>query len=560
MVGLTLAWEYLTGYAVATDPTNRDRAEWPPHPARVYLALAAAWYETGEVADEGAALRWLESLGDPSIRIPYRESVFERTLVTQYVPVNDKAGPSAATLQCAPALTRSKQPRTSPRVWVGAATCSLHWDEAPDLASHVEALSRLCERVTRIGHSSSLVRIWLTETDESAVDAHDELLPAGVGLGTTFLRSVTPGLLDTLSIQTQIPRIRRFDELAQQIERGDAKAVRAAKAEYKDEFREKWRASSKPPILGRPAVYTATAYARATGVPVEAVHSYFDPDMLVLRRMGGPQLPASAVLAATAVLRKAVMESSGEQPASHWVSGHQADGAVLLGESGHVAFVPLPFVGPKHGDGSLKGLAIVFPRAWGDLKERGRAVGPLLVGSDGRPREVALTLGALGIMLLHKTDWSERGWSLQSETWTAISEGATVWASATPVVLDRFPKADRTAERTKWNAEVAEIVASACERIGLPKPVEVDIDSTSWLRGAPRAITKRRRLRGHDGLHQQSSPMGDGYPSYPAKGGVSRPQVHVRVRFGEPVIGPILLGAGRFLGYGLCQPVEKCAL
>ena len=46
MASLTIAWEYLTGYAVATDPTSRDRAEWPPHPARVFMALAAAWFET----------------------------------------------------------------------------------------------------------------------------------------------------------------------------------------------------------------------------------------------------------------------------------------------------------------------------------------------------------------------------------------------------------------------------------------------------------------------------------------------------------------------------------
>ena len=38
----------------------------------------------------------------------------ERSNVTYYVPVNDKAGPSAATLQSCPAITRSKQPRILP--------------------------------------------------------------------------------------------------------------------------------------------------------------------------------------------------------------------------------------------------------------------------------------------------------------------------------------------------------------------------------------------------------------------------------------------------------------
>src|SRR5947209_367306 len=129
MATLTIAWEYLTGYAVATDPSSRDRAEWPPHPARVFMALSAAWFETeppepagNEREDwkaEGEALRWLEKLGDPEMIVPVVDRGLERTNVTVYVPVNDRAGPSAAALQSCPALTRSKQPRTFPRVWVG---------------------------------------------------------------------------------------------------------------------------------------------------------------------------------------------------------------------------------------------------------------------------------------------------------------------------------------------------------------------------------------------------------------------------------------------------------
>lgn len=58
MPGLTIAWEYLTGYYRATNPASRESAEWPPHPARVFMALAAAWFETGEDAEEEKALRW----------------------------------------------------------------------------------------------------------------------------------------------------------------------------------------------------------------------------------------------------------------------------------------------------------------------------------------------------------------------------------------------------------------------------------------------------------------------------------------------------------------------
>ncbi|MGZ8975757.1 type I-G CRISPR-associated protein Csb2, partial [Methylomagnum sp.] len=56
-----LALRYLNGWAMAAaDGARKERAEWPPHPDRVFMALAAAWFETGQAADEGAALRWLE--------------------------------------------------------------------------------------------------------------------------------------------------------------------------------------------------------------------------------------------------------------------------------------------------------------------------------------------------------------------------------------------------------------------------------------------------------------------------------------------------------------------
>src|SRR5205823_4069585 len=136
MPGLTIGWEYLTGYCVATDPTSRQRAEWPPHPGRVFMALAAAWFETGEDPDEGTGLRWLEQLGDPELILPPNDAVSARDVVTVFVPVNDVAGPSSAQLQSTPAMTRSKQSRTFPSVWIGEALCFLHWPNATEVATH----------------------------------------------------------------------------------------------------------------------------------------------------------------------------------------------------------------------------------------------------------------------------------------------------------------------------------------------------------------------------------------------------------------------------------------
>ena len=73
----------------AADGARKEQAEWPPHPDRVFMALAAAWFETGEDDEEGAALRWLEGLPAPAIAASEAEP---RLVVTSYVPVNDDGG------------------------------------------------------------------------------------------------------------------------------------------------------------------------------------------------------------------------------------------------------------------------------------------------------------------------------------------------------------------------------------------------------------------------------------------------------------------------------------
>ena len=85
-----LGIRYLNGWSMAAaDGARKEQAEWPPHPDRVFMALAAAWFETGEDCEEGAALRWLETLSPPAIAAS--EATF-RALVTSYVPVNDDGG------------------------------------------------------------------------------------------------------------------------------------------------------------------------------------------------------------------------------------------------------------------------------------------------------------------------------------------------------------------------------------------------------------------------------------------------------------------------------------
>jgi CRISPR-associated protein Csb2 len=581
MDSLTIAWEYLTGYAVATDPTTRDRVEWPPHPARVYMAVAAAWFETepsGTGADhaewdaEGEALRWLEALGDPEMILPVIDRESERTSVTFYVPVNDRVGPASASLQSCPSITRSKQPRTFPRLWVDHRAVCMRWPNAQGAERYAEALDRLCRKVTRIGHSSSLVSMWVASAQQhnSGVSLHPD---AATSLATHRVRSITSGVLDVLRERFGEEPRRLHANLSEEIDRLEAerKAIRGkgaadARAEMDTKLKSLkdriTRVVPRAPV--RPTMGLWTGYGGDQAPVVDAPTSQFDADVLVLTQIDGAMLPATATLTLTKALRDTIMSKS-PKPVPEWVSGHQPNGLPSANDGGHLAIVPLPFVGHEHADGHVLGVGLVFPRSI-PANERGRVLGHLLVDNRRQARTVELTLGRLGVCIVRKRDWEESRYTLSPEAWTATQPraggglGARCWATVTPVVLDRFPKADRhqPGQREEWEDEVRAMVKAACVRIGLPEPEMVDVDTTSWHLGSPRAVCKRRPLRGHqDTRGPTDAALGDGFPTYPARGDKgSRPQLHVWLRFPEPVIGPMLLGAGRYMGYGFCKPWE----
>ena len=101
----------------------------------------------------------------------------------------------------------------------------------------------------------------------------------------------------------------------------------------------------------------------------------------------------------------------------------------------------------------------------------------------------------------------------------------------TPVVLNRhFDGKD------KWQRAV-EGVKDMCAHIGLPRPHEVLLHPVSRVEGVPHAREFPQLVRKHDGGRRSHG--------------------HAVLVFDEPVCGPVLIGAGRFRGYGLCRPIER---
>jgi CRISPR-associated protein Csb2 len=115
-----------------------------------------------------------------------------------------------------------------------------------------------------------------------------------------------------------------------------------------------------------------------------------------------------------------------------------------------------------------------------------------------------------------------RPWGATTQRWLYES---VRWASATPVVLDRFPKDPDQVEKE---------IRTSMRRVGLPDPVSVQVSNRPLLPGAAdlRPSDLPRRAQG-------------------------RLFCHIAVDFDRPVTGPLLVGAGRYLGVGLLAPQDR---
>lgn len=526
---LALGIRYLTGYAVASAPSNRARAEWPPHPGRVYMALADAYFETGEVAGEREALEWLEKQPSPLVAASDADA---RRVLTHYVPVNDKSVSGKAFLQSAPAIARIKQPRTFPRVRPVDDTVWFIWPDADPPEAIRAALDSLCRKVVRVGHSSSLVQAWITRELNGIVPRwipDDEV-------AEVRMRVPSRGTLAMLQERYNTEAIDTFFDLDARIRSTRGTELKDAKTKFQEKFGEKWKRGISPPERLRPTLGLWQGYRREAAETDIAPHdTVFEPALTVLRleptddAFGG-RLDLTTTLRLTNVLRRALMKRAAElglYPVPEVISGHEPDGRPL--DDPHAAFVPLGFVGRDHADGHLLGLALALPRGahWPRHGVERRQVLTALA------RVQTLKLGPLGVWRLVPEVRESPAYNLTPEAWTGGRRGARVWGTVTPIVLDRHPKAE---SRREYYEQITAVIRQSCERIGLSAPVAVTAGPVSPHLGVPASRE---------------------FPRLERKDGSQRRHTHATIVFEKPVVGPVLLGAGRYRGYGLCRPLRE---
>lgn len=550
-----LGIEFLMRRAIITRIDNREEPEWPPHPDRVFMALVAAWGETGEESETRAALEWLETLAPPDFAV---SEASKRTPFTSYVPVNDLTVPQGAEKKLSTLkgekLTefvedavkilperRLKAGRQFPAVAPALPTFFLRWDV--DVPANLRpALDRVCGQVTYLGHSASPVRMWVADETPEITLAPSEASP------TVRLRVFGPGRLKYLEGRFNRAAIEEYASLENEVNlltQQHATAKGTAKTKLKERLLAagemlKAQSANGPPQTLRPQPAMWQGYApQPKESDADEVDGPFDAGLFVFRELPGNRRYAleSCGIVAEAIRNELVRRNDADpRNAPEWLSGHAADGAPS--KLARPAIIPLGFVGHEHADGHLLGVAVAVPRDFQHTEELFRLLGK----HDGNnPHEIAATVPYLSVAVrnphlenreigrfdleLDERPEGRRQHTLQSFTWT---KPAFVWSTVTPVMLPQFPRRELSPE---------EVVAQACVDAGYPIPVAVRVSFAPLVRGVP---------------HSRS------FHVKPRQGGrPPRPLTHATIEFPVKVRGPVLVGAGRYAGYGLCRPFQE---
>ena len=492
-----LAVRYLSGRSVATRPADREGSEWPPHPDRLFMALVAAWGGTGRAREEEQVLGWLETLPPPGL---VASEAQERTAVVAYVPVNDVAMPrlnpkrGASNAQVAAGLSLLPESRLRQARHFPTVRC------LDDIVFFLWRTSAEPEQIAVLNRLAA--KVTYVGHSSSPVQCWALVGNEAAALEPTWVPAQGP----QGRIRLRVPTAGRFADLCARFEAGQ-----------------------------RPTSGIWVAYERPQPPsPPEQRHTCFDPSLIVLRQSGGRRFGLETTLVLTRALRDCLIKlwSQTKVGASvpEWLSGHAPDGKPS--QRDHAAFVPLSDVGHEHAAARLLGLGIVMPRILSSDEASGGFGGILWESVTGEPRSIRLVLGDLGVCELEVEDRPDRPVALAPETWTGLGRlPSRRWATVTPICFNRHPKGKQ------GEIEVENDIAAAGERLGLGGLVEdVVAVPVSMFIGCPTAGS---------------------FPNLQRKSGGNIRHTHAIITFKEPVIGPVLLGAGRYRGYGLCRPLHS---
>jgi len=255
-------------------------------------------------------------------------------------------------------------------------------------------------------------------------------------------------------------------------------------------------------------------------------------ELLAFRLIQSPYIGLEQMHLLTQQSRNTLLKIGGEHtPAC--LHGHGA-----VDSASRVAIVPLAHVASQHAEGRIIGLGFLIPH---DLPSQERSS---LLDLLGRFKDLTLDGKTY---YLEPPQPLKQPQALWQSTWSGPSAS---WATVTPVILDRHCKTKRPKlkgveaiaekaqriERYHQNLEqeIQDILTRGLKQAGYPTPTQIVIGKHGFLTGVP-----------------STSEFVWAKPEKPEY----RMFVHVSLQFNESLLGPLLLGSGRFQGFGLFRPI-----
>ncbi|TVR75325.1 MAG: type I-U CRISPR-associated protein Cas5/Cas6 [Spirochaetaceae bacterium] len=489
----SIAWRYLTGQFHAADFTNQAWPEWPPHPDRVFQALVASWAARGCSDPERDALLWLERLDPPAISVPDHP----RPVAAQstYVPPNDIQVPEEK--------------------W----KTGVYVDSYLGILPEKRKRKRRHHAATWVGDGEcALTWQGFSERDFARHEPALRRLCEGVtriGRSSSFVACWV----------SRKPRESRYHPAPDS--RGAEERTTWIRLPWSGRLREleeAHQAGLRPPPPKEVPYRTHQLMEDQKPNTTHSPEPVFSDRLLIFRIVSDRSFSLSHTLKLTSALRSDLIRAASlhDRDLLPLVSGHAPSGTPL--DAPHLAYIPLPYVGGSYGSGRVFGVAIV-PPAHGHSHTEDQLYRLLgfLIGEDG---EWEVPISPSESIRLASDIGATPPVSLRDCTWLRSS---TRWASVTPVGMDRMQNRRRS-DPDRWAAgEVERMLV----RAGYPEPASVRVMPVSVHRGSPAVFD---------------------VPPIVRKDGRVRRMVHVDVQFPEPVSGPILIGSGRYRGYGLCKP------
>jgi CRISPR-associated protein Csb2 len=472
---------------------------YPPSPFRLFQALVAGayggrWRASGDRAATDAAFRWLENQSPPIVIAPRARML---GTVSYFVPNNDLD-------------SVGNDPRRVSKVRVQKMLRSTLLESEDPFAyiwqfegeaEHAERIAALSDRLHTFGRGIDGAFARAIVVDEQTARAFSAQRSALLrfaskeeeGHGGSPLECPVPGSLDSLHLRYASFLSRLRPNL-------NAKGRRVASI-----FRQPPKAQSRLVAYDRPSRLLLFDIREAVGQKFYPIRIEWAAEITTAARdLAFDRLEAIIV---DAKLRERL------------VLGRGADDA---DRSQRVRFIALPSIGTRHTDASIRRIVVELPPDCPISEEDVRWA------LAGRALRIDRESGEVRAVLVPAADES------MLRRYIFPKSGSKRWQTVTPAALPRARGGGRVggAERSVFERSLAASVCDALRHANVSaRPTDIRVQREPLFE---RGTSAERFEAGRFGVARL---------------------YHVEIRFADPVVGPLIIGDGRWLGLGLMRPL-----